>query len=84
MKTVLGSDVAKAKLDVALRLPTGKFRTRVVANTPRGFVELSAWLPKHALGELHVCMESTGTYWEGVAEYLAGADQGLRCCLPGA
>jgi transposase len=71
MKTVLGIDVAKAKLDLALKLPNGKFRTRVVANTPQGFADLLAWLAKHEVVELHLCMEATGTYWEAVAESLA-------------
>jgi len=73
MKTVLGIDVAKAKLDLALKLLNGKFRTRVVANTPQGFADLLAWLAKHEVVELHLCMEATGTYWEAVAESLADA-----------
>ena len=68
---IVGIDVAKAKLDVALRLPTGKWRTKVVANTPAGFEELRAWLGKHGAPRAHVCMEATGIYWERVAEDLA-------------
>ena len=71
MKHVLGIDVAKAKLDAALRLPNGKVRSKVVENTDRGFQALTDWLTKQGAGELHVCMEATGTYWEAVAEYLA-------------
>lgn len=73
MKTVLGIDVAKAKLDVALRHPDGKFRHKAVENTPAGFAALSVWLHKEGMTELHVCMEATGVYWEAVAEYLADA-----------
>jgi len=73
MKHVLGIDVAKSKLDVALRLPDGKIRSKVVDNTTEGFTALSAWLDKYTVTELHVCMEATGTYWEAVAEYLADA-----------
>ena len=68
----LGIDVAKAKLDCALRLPNGKHRNKVVENNAKGFVALSEWLLKHDAGSPRVCMEATGTYWEGVAEYLAG------------
>ena len=68
---IVGIDVAKAKLDVALRLPAGKWRTKVVANAPAGFEELRAWLGKHGAGRAHVCMEATGIYWERVAEDLA-------------
>lgn len=76
MKHILGIDVAKAKLDVALRLPGGKLRSKVVDNNPDGFSALSAWLHKHSVTELHACMEATGTYWETVAEYLV--DAGFR------
>ena len=70
----LGIDVSKAKLDCALRLPEGKLRHKVVANTPAGFQALRAWLDKQGAHSLHACMEATGTYWEPVAEFLAGFD----------
>ena len=66
MKPILGIDVAKTKLDCALRLPDGKFRSKVVDNTPHGFEIVSAWLAKHNLVDLHVCMEATvliGRLW---------------------
>ena len=68
----LGIDVAKAKLDCALRLPNGKHRNKVVENNHKGFAVLKEWLLKHDAGNPRVCMEATGTYWEAVAEYLAG------------
>lgn len=67
----LGIDVAKAKLDCALRLPDGKYKHKVVDNHPHGFAQLTAWLTQHGAGCAHVCMEATGVYWEAVAEYLA-------------
>jgi transposase len=70
----LGIDVAKAKLDCALRLPDGKLRHKVVENSPVGFQALNAWLAKQGAGTVHACMEATGTYWEPVAEYLAGRE----------
>lgn len=73
MEFILGIDVAKAKLDVALRLPDGKYRSKVVENSPSGFSLLSAWLSGHKVDTFHVCMEATGIYWEAVAEYLADA-----------
>lgn len=73
MTLTLGIDVAKAKLDVALRLPTGQVRSTVIANTDAGFAELRAWLARHDGIGAHVCMEATGTYWEAVAETLADA-----------
>jgi len=70
---VVGIDVAKDKLDVALRLPTEKWRNKVVANNPRGFAALLEWLAKQGVSHAHVCMEATGVYWEGVAEQLSDA-----------
>ena len=70
-RAIVGVDVAKAKLDVALRLPAGKWKTKVVANSPAGFAELRAWLAKHGVLCAHVCMEATGVYWERLAEDLA-------------
>lgn len=68
----LGIDVAKAKLDCALRLPNGKFRNKMVENNRLGFQALTEWLAKHEATQPQVCMEATGVYWEDVAEYLAG------------
>jgi transposase len=73
MKHVLGIDVSKAKLDVALRLPNGKVRSRVLENTPDGLAALSQWLHKQGVEDLHACLEATGVYWEAVAESLADA-----------
>lgn len=67
----LGIDVAKAKLDCALRLPDGKIRSKVVENNFKGFKVLAEWLEKHGAASVHGCMEATGVYWEAVAEYLA-------------
>ena len=60
---IVGLDVAKAKLDVALKQPKGKWKTKVVDNTPAGFEQLRAWLAKHGIDCAHVCMEATGIYW---------------------
>ena len=68
---IVGVDVAKAKLDVALRQPGGKWKTKVVANTAQGLLQLREWLAKHGVSCAHVCMEATGVYWERAAEDLA-------------
>src|SRR6201999_4300038 len=36
-EAIVGVDVAKAKLDVALKQPKGKWKTKVVDKTPGGF-----------------------------------------------
>jgi len=70
----LGIDVAKAKLDCALRQPDGKHKHKVFDNNRSGFETLRRWLLDCGVTELRVCMEATGVYWESVAEFLA--DQG--------
>lgn len=75
----LGIDVAKAKLDCALLLSEGRFKTKVFHNTAEGFLELMPWLNKHGAGSARVCMEATGVYWEALAEFLV--DAGLIVCV---
>lgn len=67
----LGIDVAKAKLDCALRLKDGKIHSKVIANTTEGFEQLQAWLVKQQANDSHICMEATGIYWEEVAQFFA-------------
>lgn len=82
MTYILGIDVAKAKLDLALRLPNGKFRSKVIDNTPAGFIHLATWLASHHGDAVHVCMEATGVYWEAVAESLADAGHTVSVVNP--
>lgn len=73
----LGVDVSKAKLDVALLVPNEKFKSKVFANDTQGFKNLLQWLHLRVAGglaEVHVCMESTGSYHEELARFLH--DQG--------
>jgi transposase len=82
MTHILGIDVSKAKLDVALRRPDGKWRSKVVENTSAGFGVLRDWLASHGVSQVHVCLEATGTYWEAVAEYLADAGHTVSVVNP--
>lgn len=73
MTHFIGIDVSKAKLDVALLLSNDKIRSKSVANSTEGWQLLWRWLLVHADAQgagLHVCMESTGAYHEGVATFL--------------
>ena len=79
MSSVLGVDVSKAKLDVALLGENDKYRSKVVPNTRAGFELLRQWLQAQLpqdLSSLHVCMEATGAYHEPLALYLH--DLGVR------
>ena len=69
----LGVDVSKAKLDIALLGAEGRFRSKVFGNDNAGFKSLLAWIETNVPGgkaAVHVCLEATGTYHEGVALYL--------------
>jgi transposase len=78
----LGIDVAKAKLDCALRLPSGKYKNKVIENNLKGFKALIEWLEKQGATMPHVCMEATGVYWEAVAEYLAAQGMAVSVVNP--
>jgi len=67
----LGIDVAKAKLDCALRLPNGKFRAKIVPNNSQGYAELVDWLSHKEALDVQVCMEATGVYGEDIAQCLS-------------
>ncbi len=79
----LGMDVAKAKLDCCLLLneDSDKRKTKSVANSRHGVVDLLAWIGKHHVlpDELHVIMEGTGVYHEQAA--LALADAGVTVSI---
>ena len=68
-KNVLGIDIAKKKLDVAL-IFNGKTLTRRFDNTAKGYKELGGWLASLHIREVHACLEATGPYSEAAAEFL--------------
>jgi transposase len=65
----LGIDISKDSFHAELSLE-GKLRHRKFANRQPGFVELSNWLVKHKVEQVHICLEATGSYSEPVALYL--------------
>lgn len=70
---VLGVDIAKLKFDVCLIKENGKAKHKVFANTRHGFEQLVVWLTSHEIGNLHVCLEATGSYGEALALHLFDA-----------
>jgi transposase len=80
----LGIDIAKVKMDLALRRPDGSVRSKVCPNTAAGYAELVAWLARHAPGAVHACLEATGTYGDGVATALADAGLTVSVVNPAA
>jgi len=76
VRAIVGIDVSKKKLDIAL-LVNGKIKAKVVDNSTDGYELLLMWLSKSKVEKdaLHVCMEATGIYYEPVA--LALHDAGV-------
>ena len=66
---ILGIDVAKQKLDVALIL-NGKTLTKQFANSMAGFKLLQIWLTSVDVSQVHACLEATGSYGDEVAHFL--------------
>lgn len=75
--SVVGIDVSKLKVDIAL-LTNGKVKSKVLENSPAGHASLLEWLGKSKvdMATVHICMEATGVYYEALA--LALHDAGLR------
>lgn len=70
MNPVLGIDVSKVKVDVALRMSASQVVTALFDNTQAGFLRLDQWLRRQSKQLPQVCMEATGRYAEALAEYL--------------
>lgn len=73
IQPVLGIDIAKDTFDAAL-IVDGKIWNEHFENNPGGFKRLSHWVRKHTTDSLHACMEATGQYGDGLAEYLYQLD----------
>ena len=80
---IVGIDVAKLKLDIAL-LNHSKFKSKVFDNTPAGFRELIAWFVSKGVQPecSHVCLEATGPYSEAVAIFLCDAGWAVSVVNP--
>lgn len=75
MRSVIGVDVSKAKIDVLWLkdASTLKVKAKVFSNDRTGHTELLVWLNKHVgqpFNAIHVVMEATGIYHEALAYWL--------------
>lgn len=68
MKSILGIDVAKDKLDVAL-YRNKQYQLGQFSNDAAGFAKLHKWLTKKQAQTCHVCIEATGRYGEAAAMF---------------
>lgn len=68
-QSILGIDIAKAKLDTHFQRvgAADKPIHRRYDNTPAAHEQLVSWLASQQVGQLHVCLEATGTYGRAVA-----------------
>jgi transposase len=66
LRAVLGIDIAKDTFAVAL-LHDSCCEQASFPNTPNGMQKLLSWLRKRKIGQVHACMEATGTYGEALA-----------------
>jgi transposase len=69
MQSILGIDISKDTFDVALIWEGGQTH-REFGNHLEGFRKLMKWLKANAIEQVHACMEATGQYGDGLAEYL--------------
>ena len=83
-KAVVGIDVSKKKLDIAL-LVKGKIKKKSLENTATGHQTLLLWLAKATMPQaaVQVCMEATGVYYEAVATTLHDAGLTVSVVNPG-
>lgn len=69
MASCLGIDLSKETFHACLLSDHAEAK-KAFPNTPKGFEQLTSWLKNRHAGDLHVCMEATGAYWEALALHL--------------
>ncbi len=70
LQPVLGIDIAKESFEVCLIIE-GKKRQARFKNDAAGFTQLGHWMGKYTPAKVHACLEATGQFGEGLAEYLS-------------
>jgi transposase len=81
MQSILGIDVSKNTLDVALVTEGGVFH-KLINNDTQGYQQLEKWMKARETGEVHACLEATGQYGDGVAEYLVKRSHSVSVVNP--
>ncbi len=81
---ILGVDISKLKFNVCLIREDGRLRHRVFTNNLSGFTQLSDWLKKNHVNQVHACLEATGAYSEALATYLSDAGPRVSLVNPAA
>jgi len=81
-QSVLGLDVSKRTLDAVLLHEGQQMGYARFGNDAEAYQELSAWLVDRGAGTVHACLEATGQYGEGVAEFLFAAGHQVSVVNP--
>ena len=81
LSPVLGIDIAKEKVEVAL-LVSGKVKNKSFKNSGDGFEGLAFWLKKLGIERVHACLEATGNYGENLAIFLHEAGHTVSIINP--
>lgn len=71
MASFVGIDLSKDNFHACLLSDQGEAK-RAFPNSTKGFEQLVAWLRNRRAGEVRICMEATGAYWEALAVHLHG------------
>lgn len=80
---VLGIDIGKLNFFVhLLDNEYVKGHHKSFQNTSSGFEDLQAWLKKHGVDCLHACMEASGSYGVGLAEFLVSQGYSVSIVNP--
>ncbi|QOD38721.1 transposase [Candidatus Wolbachia massiliensis] len=66
---ILGVDISKKKFDACL-LVGSKERHKVFYNNQEGFEKLVVWCNNHRADFIHLCLEATGCYSEGLVTFM--------------
>lgn len=77
----LGVDIAKAKFDGWVKVQ-GKYHHKEFPNTAKGYEQVLAWLKKLGVERVHACLEASGGYGDGLAEFLHHAKQMVSVVNP--
>jgi transposase len=77
----LGIDIAKDTFEACWLLEK-RAAHGTFDNTRAGLAKLDHWLKKRQAGPVHVCLEATGRYSEGVAEHLHAAGHTVSVINP--
>lgn len=79
---ILGVDVSKDKVDVALFEGKEKLGSGTFGNSGAGFKKLKKWLRKKGEEKVWVCLEVTGSYGEALAEHFFEAGHRVSVVNP--